>query len=1058
MLKILGIDHNDQYQISFSFEKLNKHTFNQKGNVLEVDFETRDKPLNFNVIKQVLLTFPKELQGGDLKSSGKNSLKFRWILPEAYNSLVSLDKNDVVVSVGKNIKKENAKPSEQKAIETKKQPIEKASDVKKEISKKENKSEKTDVVENKEADTKIEAKEEKKTEIKEEIKENNKKADDSLNKEAKDDKIASSKKEINPNEKKQEHLNDDTFLFDLPKDVQNMKLTVPQVLQKAVEKKESHVHGGHRSATLAFSWNRAGGIFLSVFKRNNYVWILFNRKNVEVNLDLVKKQHPDIIYEVAEIPMTSNAKTIRLLVAPNYNPRLRQEGKMWIVDLRYQPISVKNDIPVLQNRKDPSSGPSLFVPLPKPPPGTSATLRYEVFDPEMGDFMNVFPLGRPGEGMSRNYRYVDAEFLATAQGVVVISHDDNVKVTSTSEGIEVKRVAKIVETDERGKETEKVEKGIHLSSETILKRLEALSLPTDPLQQILNVGSWGPVVNGKAFYNFAKSFNDAIINAKTPKGKQLARLRQARYYFANSMYPEAMGVIRLICADDPEWKNYTAIKALRGAVNFMMQRYKEALVDFEDHALDHSKEGLFWRAATRVALTRIPEVFLADLNDNAEIITQYPQLIKSRLALAGVHSAIPAKSGLAIRKFMDAADSKTLPRALKNEYDFYHALWEEEEGQFSQALYEMRKLSESEDYFYHAMAGLETIRMATDYEDMPYEERVRDLERLSYAWRGDGFEYSLLTLLVKIYVEKEDFSQVLHTLKDMQSRFGHLDKGKQIPDLMKSLFEDLFLTEKGKNMTPLKAVALYNEFPDLLPDGEKGSIIINQLSDKLVAMDLLDKAADLLKMKIELLKKEENHGVLSTRLALVQLLSHKSEDALKTLDAELGENEKLSDKLIYQRKHIKAKALADLKRVDEAIEVLDGDDTLAAKNLRAEIYWQAQIWDKAADALRELINKPESRKQLTDEEAQKILNWSAALRLAGRPKVVMRVRDNFMSLMEKTKLAKAFDFITKSPEQGIMDYHKVSDEVEAVESFHSFAKDYLGQMKTNGLSNTVKEE
>ena len=131
-----------------------------------------------------------------------------------------------------------------------------------------------------------------------------------------------------------------------------------------------------------------------------------------------------------------------------------------------------------------------------------------------------------------------------------------------------------------------------------------------------------------------------------------------------------------------------------------------------------------------------------------------------------------------------------------------------------------------------------------------------------------------------------------------------------------------------------------------------------------------------------------------------------------------------------------------MKKTDEAAGLLENEDSEEAKMLRAEIFLQAQMWDTAADALKLLITKPQPNVPLTQREAQRVLDWAAALRLAGRPKVVMRLRDNFMPYIEKTNLAQAFDFITKTPQQGLLDYHQVANEVESAESFHSFAKEY----------------
>mgnify|MGYP000637742268 FL=1 len=135
---------------------------------------------------------------------------------------------------------------------------------------------------------------------------------------------------------------------------------------------------------------------------------------------------------------------------------------------------------------------------------------------------------------------------------------------------------------------------------------------------------------------------------------------------------------------------------------------------------------------------------------------------------------------------------------------------------------------------------------------------------------------------------------------------------------------------------------------------------------------------------------------------------------------------------------------------------LEGDDSEEGKRLLAEIYWQAQEWDKAADALKRLISRPQPGVPLSPLEAQRVLDWATALRLAGRAKVVIRLRENFLPYMKETALAEPFDFITQSPQSGMLDYRTISKEIESAENFQTFARDYIGRLKTQGLSGAVQ--
>ena len=74
-------------------------------------------------------------------------------------------------------------------------------------------------------------------------------------------------------------------------------------------------------------------------------------------------------------------------------------------------------------------------------------------------------------------------------------------------------------------------------------------------------------------------------------------------------------------------------------------------------------------------------------------------------------------------------------------------------------------------------------------------------------------------------------------------------------------------------------------------------------------------------------------------------------------------------------KRLRARAMADMGKVDEGINLIADDDTKEAKLLRSEIYWKANRWDDASDAIKALIEKPVPGQVLKDEQAQLIMDW-----------------------------------------------------------------------------------
>lgn len=808
----------------------------------------------------------------------------------------------------------------------------------------------------------------------------------------------------------------------------SLNLSSPQIFEdKTDQKKEVQPENvsGYRSATLSFPWNRMTAV--AAFRRDGYVWIVFDRKG-DFDFSLERELYKDIIHEMIQVPH-SHATIFRLVTEKGYNPSLRREGLLWVVDLMYQPIRPKQAVDLILQRKTPF-GARIFVPLDESPQVIP------LIDPEVGDLMYIVPIFSLGKGVPNPRSFVDAGFLQTAQGMVIIPNIEDLNVYSSTSGIEVRGPAG----------------GMRFSSEDILSFLAKSKINADPLSQILDVAAWSS--NDPAGYlKNLKALQDNVLKADK-KDKDVQRLILARYYFANGMYPEAMSVVRVIAADNPALAKLPGLIALRGAINFMMMRYDEAIKDLSSPLLKNDMASDYWRAATLAASSRTPEIYLQAMKDNMAILQAYPYPIKTRLALAGLHAAVAGGDEFSIQNFMEAAYNSQNSEAENNEITFYHALWQETTGMYTLARSEMKQLAEGTDFYFRAMGGLEKVRMDTRAHAITPQERIEELERLSYAWRGGEFEYNLMTMLVAAYQDQKNFSQVLHILKDMQIRFDGLPESKNIQKLMEDIFQNLYLGENENALSPVKAIALYEEFKDLMPSGEKGAQIVRRLADRLVSIDLLDRAADLLDDQIRQPIGSKERGLVSTRLALVRLLNKEPDKALKAL--KISENSRFSEKIQKQRLYIKAKALADLKKTDEAAGLLENEDSEEAKMLRAEIFWQAQMWDKAADALKLLITKPQPNVPLTQREAQRVLDWAAALRLAGRPKVVMRLRENFMPYMEKTNLAQAFDFITKTPQQGLLDYHQVANEVESAESFHSFAKEYTNLIKTKGLSETVQ--
>src|SRR3546814_4693419 len=117
---------------------------------------------------------------------------------------------------------------------------------------------------------------------------------------------------------------------------------------------------------------------------------------------------------------------------------------------------------------------------------------------------------------------------------------------------------------------------------------------------------------------------------------------------------------------------------------------------------------------------------------------------------------------------------------------------------------------------------------------------------LRFAWRGDSFEYEVLSRLGQAYLDAGDWWGGLSVMRDALSVFPDGEHTAAIAERMTTAFRALFADGKAAELSPLKAMALYEEFRELTPAGSDGDAILRSLAGRLVALDLFEPAAAIL--------------------------------------------------------------------------------------------------------------------------------------------------------------------------------------------------------------------
>ena len=314
-------------------------------------------------------------------------------------------------------------------------------------------------------------------------------------------------------------------------------------------------------------------------------------------------------------------------------------------------------------------------------------------------------------------------------------------------------------------------------------------------------------------------------------------------------------------------------------------------------------------------------------------------------------------------------------------------------------------------------------------------EAVAALEGLRFVWRGDATEFQVLRELGRQYFAAGDAAAALRTWKQAVSAHPRLPETPEVTRDMTRAFESLYLDGGADRLPPVTALALYEEFKELTPAGEKGSLTIAKLADRLVRADLLDQAADLLQGLLAGAPSPGERARLGERLADIRLLNRQPAAALDALKTTAAPN--LAADLQRRRALLQARALAATDHGDEALAIIASDDSIDAELVRAKVYRSRNAWSRAAEAMHRVVeaSRANPTAALNERQARDILDLAVALTLANSNPEVGKLDAEYGKAMATTPLKDAFRLIAGSAPPPDADAKALAELVEKALAF-----------------------
>lgn len=769
----------------------------------------------------------------------------------------------------------------------------------------------------------------------------------------------------------------------------------------------------------------------AVFPRAGYVWVGFDRAAAFDTTQLAGLAN-EIVGQPEQVA-ASTGSVVRIPVVEGVNPRVWRDGTAWVLDL--QPQLSRPDVPLRIDAQMVSpQGPRLFIPV----EGVGEPI--VVNDPEVGDSLFLIPITPLSRGIDGNRRYPDMEILASLQGVVVRPNRSDLAIRILPDGIAITREAGMVLSGPAPRSADDVYTG---------GRFEGLTAGLPP-GRIFDMANWR-LGSDPEFLERRQALQLRISEA-TSISRNGPRLELAQFYFARGLAAEAIGLLRTIAQSDEDLANRPDVKALRGAASFMLGRNAEAEEYLDDPALNGFSEAELWRGAATAGQGKWDEA-VEHIARAGEIPGGYPRNYTTELAMQAAEAAIRAGDYRGAGAFLDVIAEGDPTPGERARLDFLRGRVLYAFGDTEAALDIWNRLAEGEDRWARVRSERALIRHRLEDDRITPKQAADRLDELRYAWRGDRVEFELLRDLGRLRLEENEFEEGLAALRQAVTFFPDNPDSRDLAFELTEAFSDIFTSGIAEAMTPLQALALYDEFRELTPVGAAGDKIIEALADRLVKVDLLDRAARLLDRQVKFRLQGTEKARVGARLALILLLDRQPESAIAALDESVAPG--LRSDLAAERRRLRARAIFDLGDAQGALKLLADDKSREADLLRADIYWRTQEWVEAAKTFRSLVaDAGRDGRRLTPEQANYIVNWAVSLALSDNDNGLNRLRQIYGTQMDDTPFREAFRLITNNTDSGPDEFLRLSERFEEIGRFQAFLSSYRDKLKQGPLSAT----
>ena len=774
-------------------------------------------------------------------------------------------------------------------------------------------------------------------------------------------------------------------------------------------------NGDHLSLTFPFTSVTPA----AVFSRADTLWLVFDS---DLPIDLGKLDgEPTRTVKSASVSQQGDVAVVRIkLERPRLVSATADRGA-WTITIAGEVVEPTRPVAINRNVVG-AGGASVTIPFDEP------HRLHRLDDPEAGDGLLVVTGTRPARGFLKSQDFVEFRALASTHGVVMQPIADDLTVEISSDKIVVSRPG-----------------GLSLSAATRARSGERFGY----LAPVFDAQTWG--FDRQA--DFAERSMQLIRTAAEAPGakRSAARADLARFYLARDMGVEAKGVLDVALADNTLNTEDSALLVLRALANMRMGRLEAALRDLGHPSIGSQHEAPVWRAMIYARQGRWAEArdgFRTASMGGLPLEMQRMMLKDMVRASLGVGDVAGAASQIV------EFEAIGVPHELEPTLAVLNGQIAEGLGRMSDALRAYEAAADSWDRPAAAQGRLRQLVLQTSLGKLKRSDAIEALETLTAVWRGDETEVEGLHLLSRLYTEDNRYRDAFQIMRTALAAHPNSEMTRRIHDEAAATFDNLFLAGRGDVLPPIDALALFYDFRDLTPIGRRGDEMIRRLADRLVSVDLLDQATELLQHQVDHRLQGAARAQVAARLAFIYLMNRKPDRALAALRATRSPD--FSSDLRNQRLLLEARALSDLGRHDVAFEVVADIPGPEAIRLRADVMWAGKRWREAAEQIELLYGERwHEFEPLNDDERRDILRAGVGYVLGDDAIGSERLREKYASKMGDGPDKRAFDVVTAPVNPNGSEFREIARSLAAVDPLLAFLRDMRARYPEVGTASPV---